>query len=266
MKSLKDTNNHYSLKHRILSWSVLIGIFICGVMVGAIHWGNKPVNAADSGVQANVAQEDEYVPPCRLLEEALLENINGHINNGNWDADEKHDANARVYERLVKVGCSENVEKYKSLVESEIEIAENLRVVNNKSKKSFDDFDDSVEYEYEEVEPCVVIEKTLRERIQEWCSNANCHLNNAEIYSKMAEDGCPGNKEVNTKKALDELQIAEGVRIDEREIGNNEIRTTVNTYKKLQMQNEAKKYLNKVEKLVNPGIDFILELQRVIEE
>ena len=246
MKNLKDTNNHYSLKHRILSWSVLIGIFICGIMVGAINWGNKPVNTADSGVQANVAQEDEDVPPCRLLEEALLENINGRINNGDWDADEKHDANARVYERLVKVGCSENVEKYKSLVESEIEIAENLRVVNNKGKKSVDDFDDSV--------------------IAEWCSNANCHLNNAKIYSKMAEDGCPGNKEVNTKKALDELQIAEGVRIDEREIGNNEIRTTVNTYKKLQMQNEAKKYLNKVEKLVNPGIDFILELQRVIEE
>ena len=32
------------------------------------------------------------------------------------------------------------------------------------------------------------------------------------------------------------------------------------------MQNEAKKYIKKVEKLVNPGVDFIMELQRVIEE
>ena len=50
------------------------------------------------------------------------------------------------------------------------------------------------------------------------------------------------------------------------EVSREEMRYTVDTYKKLQMQNEAKKYLNKVEKLVNPGIDFIMELQRVIEE
>ena len=113
--------------------------------------------------------------------------------------------------------------------------------------------------------PCQVIETTLLQYVNS-CDAPDCHLNNAEIYSKIVEDGCVENRNKYGQMALDELQIADGVRIDETNVNENEIRATVNTYKKLQMQNEAKKYLNKVEKLVNPGIDFIMELQRVIEE
>ena len=91
-------------------------------------------------------------------------------------------------------------------------------------------------------------------------------MNNAEVYSKLAEDGCPENIERYRKNALDELQIADGVRINASDINPREVRSTINTYKKLQMQNEARRYLNKVEKMLDPGIDFIMELQKVIEE
>ena len=70
----------------------------------------------------------------------------------------------------------------------------------------------------------------------------------------------------NTQKALNEIQIAEGVRVRDGELSESEVKNTVNTYKKLQMQNEARKYIQKAEKLINPGVDFIMELQRVIEE
>ena len=67
-------------------------------------------------------------------------------------------------------------------------------------------------------------------------------------------------------KALAELEIVDGLRGDNEFIDDDEVRTTVNTYKKLQMQNEARRYIKKAEKLINPGVDFIMELQRVIEE
>ena len=141
-------------------------------------------------------------------------------------------------------------------------------------KNNTDDYygdDYAYVYDYSNVasepeEPCAVIEKTLLRRINNGCDDSWCHLENAEIYSKIAEDGCPERKDMYTKLALDELQIAEGVRIDDTNVKESDIRATVNTYKKLQMQNEAKRYIQKVEKLVNPGIDFILELQRIIEE
>ena len=125
MKSLKDTNNHYSLKHRILSWSVLIGIFICGVMVGAIHWGNKPVNTADSG--ASTAEEiEKFVErnnmPCRVKEETLLQML----------TDDAHSHNARVYEKLVQIGCEQNKEKYANFAISERELAEAMNYVRSR--------------------------------------------------------------------------------------------------------------------------------------
>lgn len=261
---MKNTNEKlytYSRRQRILAWIALIGIFICGMMAGAFIWQTKSGYTPDSGASNGLVYNDESVPPCRLIETPLLENIKNSINNSAWEADENHEWNADVYEHLVKVGCEENREKYAALVDTERKIAKNLRLVRHKVVEDDDDIVIDVE-----MRPCEVIEENLLGKIQNRCTYSNCHLQNAEIYSKIAEDGCSENTEKYKKMALDELQIAEGVRIDDSSIADNEIRSTVNTYKKLQMQNEAKKYINKVEKMVNPGIDFILELQRIIEE
>lgn len=261
---MKNTNEKlytYSRRQRILAWIALVGIFVCGMMAGAFIWQTKTTYTPDSGASNDLVHNDESVPPCRLIENVLLENIKNNINNSSWEADENHEWNADVYEHLVKVGCEENKEKYATLVDTEREIAKNLRLVRHKVVEYNDDTVNDVE-----TRPCEVIEENLLGKITNRCSYSDCHLQNAEIYSKITEDGCPENAEKYKQLALDELQISEGVRIDDSNIANNEIRSTINTYKKLQMQNEAKKYLNKVEKMVNPGIDFILELQRIIEE
>ena len=40
----------------------------------------------------------------------------------------------------------------------------------------------------------------------------------------------------------------------------------VETYKRLHMQQEAAKMLDKAKKLTNPAIDFIIQLEKIIEE
>lgn len=245
-----------SRKHKIIAWAALIGIFICGMMVGVSLWGYKHAHTADSkqnGLVEYVKQAvepKEKLTPCEMREKALMANLVNDIDDSRYDAADSHKWNASVYEKLVIGGCPENREKNKELAQAEMSV---FYVLNRD--------------EVNTGEPCKVIESTLmREIITDCGNNTECHLNNAEIYSKMVEDGCKENQGKYGRKALDELQIADGVRIHDSDVRQDEIRAKVNTYKKLQMQNEARKYINKVEKLVNPGVDFIMELQRVIEE
>lgn len=247
MKNNNKIENRYgySRRQRILAWAALIGIFVCGMMAGAFVWQTKLTHTADFGVQTET-------DACQVREKILLQQIKDEEAQGYWHAYEPYEYNARIYEILQTDGCRQNIEMFKNLQMEKQNLANTLR---------------KLEMDNNPV-PCVIIEKTLLSNVHD-CGvgyTSDCHLNNAEVYSKMAEDGCPENAENYKRMALNELKIAEGVRINEADVDRGEIRATVNTYKKLQMQNEAKKYLNKVEKLVNPGIDFIMELQRVIEE
>lgn len=244
--NIKTTNRYgYSTKHKILAWAALIGIFVCGMMAGAFIWQTKTTHTADSDVQMEISA-------CQMRENALLVNIGQNIDDSWPDAANSHRRNADIYDRLMKWGCKENAAKYQELRDAEFQVYDAL---NEIMKENVDN------------NPCDVIERTLLSNVIYNCGDSSdCHLQNAEIYSKIVEDGCKENQQRYAQKALDELQIAEGVRIDDSNVQRDEIRATINTYKKLQMQQEAKKYLNKVEKLVNPGIDFIMELQRIIEE
>ncbi len=245
MRNNKTENRYgYSRRQRILAWLALIGIFICGMMAGAFIWQTKSTHTADSGVQTEV-------DVCKMRENALLANLRTDIDDSaEWAAND-HKHNADIYDKLIRWGCGDKSDKYQELRDAEFAAFDVLRKIKDEN------IDNS---------PCGVIERTLLSTIHDCYDSPNCHLDNAEIYSKIAEDGCPANQQKYAQKALDELQISEGVRINETDVNRGEIRSTVNTYKKLQMQNEAKKYIKKVEKLVNPGIDFIMELQRVIEE
>ena len=243
-KSANQKVYTYSHRQRILAWIVLIGIFVCGMMAGAFIWQTKTTYTTKSAVYTDLSA-------CQMRESALLAKLNKNIDDTDGRAYELHTKNLRIYENLYKNGCPENRDAYAKLAESEQGV---VKVLSDLDARSSDN-----------VKPCQVIENTLLQYVTT-CNDPDCHLQNAEIYSKIVEDGCPENKNEYGQMALNELQIAEGVRINETEVNKHEIRSTVNTYKKLQMQNEAKKYLNKVEKMVNPGIDFILELQRIIEE
>ena len=246
--STKVENRYgYSRRQRIWAWLVLVGIFVCGMMAGAFIWQTKTAHTSDSGLQAEI-------DACQMRENALAANLNKGIDDSSEWAANAHKHNADIYDRLAKWGCKENSDKYIEMRDAEFATFDVLNRIWNKNI-----VDDT---------PCAVIEKSLLSNIDD-CGvgyTSECHLRNAEVYSKIAEDGCQENQQKYAQKALDELKISEGVRINETDLDRGEIRATVNTYKKLQMQQEAKKYLNKVEKLVNPGIDFILELQRIIEE
>ena len=52
------------------------------------------------------------------------------------------------------------------------------------------------------------------------------------------------------------------------DIAHNEREATemVETYKRLQMQAEAAKMIEKAKKLTNPAIAFIIQLEKIIEE
>ncbi|MBO4746246.1 MAG: hypothetical protein J5613_04235 [Alphaproteobacteria bacterium] len=245
-----------SRKHKVLAWFALVGIFLCGMLTGVSLWGYKHARTANPA-----AEKTLFKRPCQVKEEALM----NKMPRGGWsDESEKHLAAVSVYKKLAENGCSENKDYFEKMVIAETEIARAIKDIDrNEDANNGNDF---VEYNEAGVEPCEVIERTLQRRIDYGCDMAECHSYNAEIYAKMAEDGCVKNKELNTQKALNELQIADGVRVNDRELSENDVRTTVNTYKKLQMQNEARRYIKKAEKLINPGVDFIMELQRVIEE
>jgi len=247
IKNTKTSVKTYSRRQRILSWVVLFGIFVCGIMAGAFVWQSKTRYTAESAVQKDLSA-------CEMREKALLANLYTNINDTNLKyAIEAHQHNKNIYNRLVRWGCTENKEKYKELEQAEFATFEVLNQIDDAN--------------LDNRRPCNIIETTLLANIMHDCGDSSdCHLQNAAIYSKIVEDGCVENQQQYGRKALDELQIAEGVRINETEVGMGEMRTTVNTYKKLKMQNEARKYIQKMEKLVEPGVDFIMELQRVIEE
>ena len=65
--------------------------------------------------------------------------------------------------------------------------------------------------------------------------------------------------------ALRELEIAEALRPTE-EMGTSDAEIVIDTFKKLDMQREAQEFLDKVERLIDPATDFILQMEQIINE
>ena len=266
---MKNTNceNCYicSRKQKIWAWILLFGIFGCGVMTGLSPIGHKITNTQDSAVKSESSEPENVVEivdpepqtPCQINEKVLKTRLVRNIDDNNPNAFNAHQNNMLIYKRLFNTGCLENRDYFSEMASNERIYMDALTGIQKKNNESVE-------------RPCREIESALSRRIISGCDTnqyvSECHLNNAEVYSKLAEDGCEENVELYRKNALDELQIADGVRINASDVNPREVRSTINTYKKLQMQNEARRYLNKVEKMLDPGIEFIMELQKVIEE
>ncbi len=256
-----------SRKQKFWAWVLLIGIFGCGVMTGLYPLGHKLANTPDSAVKTEekvaVAEtvvdvaDPEPQEPCQINERVLKNRIVKSIDDRNPNALSLHQSNMMVYRRLMDTGCLENRGYFAEMAANERTYMSAITGVEKTNTEFVE-------------KPCREIENALTRRIIYSCDThqyvSECHLNNAEVYSKLAEDGCAENADMYRKNALDELQIADGVRINASDVNPREVRSTINTYKKLRMQNEARRYLNKVEKMLDPGIEFIMELQKVIEE
>lgn len=115
---------------------------------------------------------------------------------------------------------------------------------------------------------CEAVETLLLKRLDDSDEddiNSETHIERAKIYANLSERGCAKNTNVYKDLAKKEIDIARALNDDNL---NNEYETTeiVETYKRLQLQAEAEKMLEKAKKLTNPAIDFIIQLEKIIEE
>lgn len=113
---------------------------------------------------------------------------------------------------------------------------------------------------------CSRIEQLLKQRLApEDSTNYIDHLVNADTYSTLSDKGCQENAEVYKTLALRELEIASALQPEEN-MRQRDAAIVIDTFKKLDMQREAKEFLEKVEKLIDPATDFILQMEQVINE
>ena len=113
---------------------------------------------------------------------------------------------------------------------------------------------------------CGKIEMLLKERLfHAGDQDAEAHIYNAKIYANLAERGCAEHSQKYKELAKQELEIARALNDDNLEDRNESVEI-VETYKRLQMQAEAEKMIEKAKKLTNPAIDFIIQLEKIIEE
>ncbi len=117
-----------------------------------------------------------------------------------------------------------------------------------------------------EVTTCQRIEELLMRRLQpEDSMDPYAHLHNADTYSSLSERGCVENAEQYSQMALREIEIAMALQpVDE--FGMDDTEMVIDVYKKLDMQAAAHEFLGKVQRLTDPAIDFILEMERIINE
>lgn len=114
---------------------------------------------------------------------------------------------------------------------------------------------------------CTVIEELILNRIfPESSPNPVEHLSNADNYSLLVERGCPENAEHYKTMALREIEIATALQNEVDLSDGFQTEMVIDTYKKMDMQREAQQFLDKMQKLTNPAIDFILQMQQVINE
>lgn len=114
---------------------------------------------------------------------------------------------------------------------------------------------------------CGKIEQLLLERLHPVDINdSDSHVENAKIYANLSERGCPENSEKYKQLAKQELEIARALNDDNIQNDPEESVEIVETYKRLQMQAEAERMIEKAKRLTNPAIDFIIQLEKIIEE
>lgn len=191
-----------------------------------------------------VKKVDESKKPCQIIEEMLLVQLEPE----GAPYIESHEQNVRIYEKLVMNGCSENQMKYHKRIQREQEFIKALgETVSTK-------------------ETCQQIEDSLLGRLPyaDSQTDAEERIVRAKIYANLSERGCPQNSQKYVELAKQELEIARALEDDEFDEGD--AIEVVETYKRLNMQAAAQEILDTAKKLTDPAIDFILELEKIINQ
>lgn len=275
----------HTKSQKILGWLAFIALFICGVMVGMGVKENKKVkdvfviqmtesqcndiarqmtntsfdaaklaelnkiyseNCAGRLQPKRVQQKSTEKKPqetCEIIEEMLSSDLYGA---GMWDYNNPtHDI--EIYQKLIEYGCPENQEKYQKAIETEKQI---IQAFANKQEKS----------------TCQQIEASLLGRLPHGGAELNSdeRIERAKIYANLSERGCPENSQKYVDLAKQELEIARALQDDK--FSENDTIEVVETYKRLNMQAAAQEIFDVAKKLTNPAIDFILEVEKIINE
>lgn len=230
-------------------WLAFAALFVCGTFVGVgiANWGHAIAKTNSGDVSANGNADN--LTACQAIENVLL----GRLRNNDSDCDDvKRDVDN--LKKLATYGCDENREKY-------------IHEIDNKNAV-LDVACDNWFFNNEEttLKPCEQIEANLQERLghNDVSMGAEKRIDRAKIYAIMAERGCPENTQKYTDLARKELEIARGISDDK--LDEEEALEAVETYKRLKMQQDAEEVFNKVKKLTNPAIDFIMQVEKVINE
>lgn len=242
-------------KQKVLGVVALVGLFACGwltcMSVNAMrtHRVEKEnIAVADDTETVSVAEvaQSENKPAEVRLCESVEELVKRQFSDMAGDMDTARD----YYVLLLRDGCPENEAEYRAKIRA-LDIA-----------KTF-----ASKYTTPPMKPCEKLESELKMGLLTDINHpvpAVVHINNARIYANMAERGCEDNKPKYASLANQELELARAISDDE--MNKEEIKDVVMTYKRLHMQQAAQSFFNKAKKLTNPAIDFILEMERIINE
>jgi hypothetical protein len=211
----------------------------------------KPMKERDQ----QITREKLPTETCAAVERLLLQ----QISSDEFSTDlSTRLQNAEIYERLMDNGCLENREKYGQLADRERYIMQVLSVDNGS---------DGVREELLKRDTCAAVEKILLDRIisDDFNPGYDDRLRNAKMYAHLMDQGCLENKFVYKDLALRDLGIARAISND-KFYDDNHIVEIIELYQKLDRQDEARKYFEKVQRLTDPVIDLIPKIESVLSE
>lgn len=229
----------------------------CDIMVeytprAALDLGRVPliVGWADKSGEEYVAElpilikvtDPNQKATCVVIEDLLAQRLFPEDSQDVW----AHEENIKIYENLVMNGCSENQMKYHTMAMREREILAALQQSGTAQQT------------------CEQIETLLLEQMPSADGDSWARIVRAKIYANLSERGCAENSQKYVDLAKQELEIARALEDDE--FDNRETIEVVETYKRLNMQAAAEEIFETAKKLTNPAIDFILEVEKIINE
>ena len=262
-------------------WGVFGVLFLCGALVGVgiANWGHatKVKRATDVAAEqqaqgggigkaivafvekerakdADKQDADKMLSACQAVENVLVRRLRNDDDDC-WAVKVDLD----IYKKLATYGCDENQEKYKQEIDNKniiLDVACEGYVFEEERREGFD----------ADTLPCEKIERKILNEMP-WDDpglSADGRIDRAKGYAIMAERGCPENTQKYTDMARKELEIARGISDDK--LDEKDTIEVVETYKRLKMQQDAEEVFKKVKKMTNPAIDFIIELEKIINE
>lgn len=252
-KSKNNTNR----RQKVLAFIALAGLFASGLMVGLAFTKTKYVEK-DVAPVTSVSQ-DETLPEktCSAVERLLSQRLYKEEDLNERDCS-GFLANADVYKQMIENGCPENQDKYTVSLQRNLDLARAVCYADELVQAGI------VIEETNADETCLKIEEEMLRKICRDCGGTSWHLDNAKVYSILAERGCPENSQKYVDLAKQEIAIARALEDDK--FSEGETLEVVETYKRINMQAAAEEVFEKAKQLTNPAIDFILQVEKIINE